>query len=72
MIEDLNSLFPEISIKKINITRQWEDLIFVLANEFGWTQEDISNTEIPYIMSLLIARDRFKKDAEKRNKKGMR
>ena len=74
MIKDLkDSLQEVIALSPKSSQKDYEDLMFVLANEFHWTQEDIYNTDIPFILNLLNARKRFNDEQERqlrKNKKG--
>jgi hypothetical protein len=72
MIKELNDSFKDIITSPSASNKEYEDLIFVLANEFGWTQEDIWNTDIPYIFSVLNAKLRFTKEQERRIKKSQK
>lgn len=57
----------ELSTKDFN--QQWETLIWVLSSECGWSQEDILNAEIPFVLQLMDARTRILKKQEKELKR---
>jgi hypothetical protein len=54
---------------KKDFTKEYEDLCWVLASECGWSQEDIMNAEIPFVLGLLSARARAFKEQEKNLKR---
>lgn len=65
MTEEILSFFSKVS-KSYDISKDIEDLYFILVNEFHWTQEDIFGTDIPFIIQVLSARKRFIERSKKR------
>ncbi len=69
MLQELNSFFNQVSNPDKRAEEDWEDLIYILSNELSWTQEDIYNTDIPFIYQCLKGRDRsLKKQAQQMKK----
>lgn len=47
--------------------REWEDLVFICASEFGWTEHDLEcNVSLPFLMDVLRSR---KRSIERENKR---
>ena len=66
----MDSFFQDIQKSDEKKTqRDWEDLVFVLVNEFHWTQEDIWNTDIPFIFNMIEARTRVLKEQDRQLRK---
>lgn len=70
MLEELNSFFNQVSNPDKRAEEDWEDLIYIVVNEFGWSQEDIFESDIPFIFQCLNGRNRSLKKQEQQMKKG--
>jgi hypothetical protein len=66
MSTEISSFFSKIPKSS---STDLEDLCFILVNEFHWTQEDIIDTEVPFIFQLLNAR---KRSIDRQNKESKR
>jgi hypothetical protein len=65
MSNPLRNLFSNtIKIKDVDNT-DYENLMFILVNEFHWTQKDIQETDLPFVYELLYARKRMIDEQEK-------
>ena len=54
MIGEMQGFFQEVSSK--NSLIKWEDVVYIFCNECGWSQDDLLNAEIPFILEYLKGR----------------
>lgn len=73
-MKELNQFFTEVVTKhKDNKTLvYWRNVCFICAYEFKWSQEDLEECEIPYLLSLLDSYCDFKKREQAEMKKSNR
>ena len=50
----------------------WDDIVWICVSEFGWTQAEIEETEIPFLLSLIVIRAKKLKKQEAELKKSQR
>jgi hypothetical protein len=48
---------------------KFQDLMFIMSEEFGWSQDDFMNCDLPYLWDLLEARNRAFRKREQQSKK---
>lgn len=71
-MNELRGFLSEVTKPRADVwERRWEDIAFICCSEFGWSQEDFMNSEVPFVLDLLSARKR-KIDAEEKEAKKAR
>ena len=69
-MSELDSFFNEVSTKPgVDPGKYYASLIYICAEDFGWTQKDFDETEIPFLLDLLKARADAFKERERQSKK---
>lgn len=62
------------SFSKTDPHKEWQQLVYTLCTECGWTQKDIEETDIPFILDFLEGRSMYyaakKKEFDKQRRKG--
>jgi hypothetical protein len=61
----INSVKPKSNVGQ----KEFEDLMFILSNEFHWTQKDIQETDLPFVFEVLNARKRMFDEQERQAKR---
>ena len=57
-------------VKPRNQTKHvWLKVVYVLVMECGWSQTDIENADIPFILDVISARRRYRPKDKKHGKK---
>lgn len=69
-MSELDTFFNEVKTNKDSYNGSYySSLIYICAEEFGWTQQQFDEIEIPYLLDLLKARMDAFKEREKQAKK---
>lgn len=63
----IQSFFSEIGTPATD--KEYQNLIFILVNEFHWTQEDIEKSDMPFVIELLNTRKRIMDEQERQSKR---
>lgn len=65
--EEINSF---LSKDKKDVSFNWGDIYFIVAEEFGWTEKQLmEETSIPYFLELMEARYKILKKREAQQKR---
>jgi len=69
--EGISSFFSQVTTKRKNnkVNDTVYAYMFICANDFGWTQQDFEETEIPYLFAVLDKRLESFKEQERQAKK---
>lgn len=58
-MNEITSFFQEVTSSDYNKEDDyWKSLLFISATEFGWTQKELLETDIPYLLDILEIRKR--------------
>lgn len=69
-MSELDTFFNDVKTSKDSFDGSYySSLIYICAEEFGWTQQVFEETEIPYLLDLLKARQNAFKERERQAKK---
>lgn len=70
-MNELESFFGSntINATRNNDSRDWEDIIFILCSECSWSQKDVEDAEIPFILDFFKGRHRHIKRENEANRK---
>lgn len=63
----IKSFFKEVGTPESD--REYQNLMFILVNEFHWSQSDIAEADLPFVMELLSARKRMISEQERQSKR---
>lgn len=64
-MNEISEFFNGLGVERDDDIDNWFDnIIFICSNEFHWTQEEFFNTDIPYLLRLLIIRNKVLKKQE--------
>ena len=58
MLNEIEAFLGENNSLVRDKNKDWEDLIFILCSECGWTQKEVEETDIPFINDFMIGRNR--------------
>lgn len=69
--EDLHELSRTVSLKRQSdkIFDHWRSIIFIAVNEWHWTQSDIEEVDIPFLLLCLDARRDYIAEQERQARK---
>ena len=62
----LSTFFSKHVDKEFELEKFWKNLLFISANEWHWTQQELYETDIPYILILLEGREIYIKELNKK------
>ncbi|HEY9702089.1 MAG TPA: hypothetical protein V6C58_06570 [Allocoleopsis sp.] len=65
----IRNFFNETKKSISDTPKEYEDLMFILVNEFHWSQKDIAEAELPFVYELLNARKRMIQEQERQSKR---
>jgi len=69
-MKEITTFFNEISTHNNDVShKDFQNFMFILVNEFHWTQKEIEEAELPFVWDLIEARFRMIKEQEKLMKK---
>lgn len=67
-MNEIAQFFGEVSSRKTN-SLDLNRVAFVAISEWGWTQQEFEETEIPFLFAMLEERGRYLKEQKKAMKK---
>ena len=68
-MNDLQNFFSNVITHSEASDKEFQNLMFVLVNEFHWSQSDIEASDLPFVWDLIDARNRMIKEQERQMKK---
>lgn len=71
-MNEIDSFFKGIGAKKEDASDILDNLIYICCCDFGWSQKDFMETDIPFLFQLLEVRAKVLKKQEEESKKQSR